>query len=226
MNELYSKEATGSTHKIETGCGNLYVTVNKNPKRPEQYEILAYMGKAGGCAASQAEAISRLSTYILKNGGTIEDVAKELVGIRCPCPLTEHNKVALSCPDAIGKLLERYSNSKSEESVVKDSHDKKVTSSTHRVKIGCGYIYVTVAEYPKEKYDISSLIGKGGGCSTAQAEAISGLVNLALKIGNIEDVVEELKGIKCPNPIIEGNNMVLSCPDAIAKLLEDYSKCK
>ncbi len=226
MNELYSEEAIGSTHKVETGCGNLYVTINKNPERPEKYEILMYMGKAGGCAASQAEAISILSTFILKNGGKLEDVVEKLKGIRCPSPLLKHKKVALSCPDAVGKLLEKYSNSKIKESSAKNAHKKGVKGRMYQVKIGCGSIYITIDEYPKEKYEIYVQLSKGGGCAASQAEAISGLINLALKRNSIEDVVEELKEIRCPNPIIEGNNMVLSCPDAIAKTLEKYSKGK
>ena len=49
---------TGSTRAMRTGCGKLYVTINRDERGP--FELFATMGKAGGCAASQTEAIARL----------------------------------------------------------------------------------------------------------------------------------------------------------------------
>ena len=97
----------GHTMRVNTGCGNLYVTVNEDEAgRP--FELFNHMGKAGGCAASQNEAIGRLISYALRCGASIEPLIKQLKGISCHRPAwSEEGKIS-SCADGIGKALERY----------------------------------------------------------------------------------------------------------------------
>lgn len=97
----------GSTHLLKTGCGNLYVTINEDETgRP--FEVFTNIGKAGGCAASQAEAIGRLISLALRSNVEPEEIWKQMKGISCHQPSwTEGGKI-LSCSDAIAKALEKY----------------------------------------------------------------------------------------------------------------------
>ncbi|MFN3411723.1 MAG: vitamin B12-dependent ribonucleotide reductase [Exilispira sp.] len=102
----------GKTIRIETGCGHLYVTINE-----DEYglvELFATMGKAGGCASSQIEAISRLISLALRSHIDPNSIIKQLKGIRCPNPTIypSENGKTLSCSDGIAKAIEIYLNEK------------------------------------------------------------------------------------------------------------------
>jgi ribonucleoside-diphosphate reductase alpha chain len=96
----------GSTQRLETGCGHLYVTINEDENG--LCEVFTQMGKSGGCTASQAEAVGRLISLALRSGIEPEVIVKQLKGIRCPSPLWQPGGMVLSCSDAVAKALERF----------------------------------------------------------------------------------------------------------------------
>lgn len=98
----------GTTRLMKTGCGHLYVTINED-KDGNLFELFTHMGKAGGCAASQAEAIGRLVSLALRSNIEPVEIVKQLRGISCHSPAWTNGGKILSCSDAIAKSLEKYS---------------------------------------------------------------------------------------------------------------------
>ena len=112
----------GITEKVVIGCGNLYVTVNYDDKGI--CEVFANLGRAGGCP-SQSEATSRLISTALRSGLEVNEIIEQLKGIRCHSTLRQRalnpNIKVLSCPDAIGKVLEKVAKMKAEEDAARTS---------------------------------------------------------------------------------------------------------
>jgi ribonucleoside-diphosphate reductase alpha chain len=100
------KVTRGVTERVNTGCGYIYITVNFDQQGIS--EVFSTLGKAGGCAAAQLEAISRLTSLALRSGIDVESIVKHLRGIRCPSIAWEQGHAILSCADAIASVLEKY----------------------------------------------------------------------------------------------------------------------
>ena len=103
-----SSTLMGSTDEYRTGCGDLYITVNMD-ESGSPFEVFTNMGKAGGCAASQCEAVGRLASLALRSGVNVSEVIKHLKGISCHQPTwVAGGGRILSCADAVGKALEAF----------------------------------------------------------------------------------------------------------------------
>ena len=97
---------TGITQRIETGCGHMYVTINSDEQGP--CELFTQMGKVGGCASAQLEALARLVSLCLRSNVQVESIVRQLKGIRCPSPMWYKGKIITSCSDGVGTALATY----------------------------------------------------------------------------------------------------------------------
>lgn len=100
------KALKGCTHQMQTGCGPLYVTINEDSNG--LFELFTTMGKAGGCAASQSEAIGRMVSLAWRSGIQARQVVKQLLGISCHCPSGFGDNRVLSCADAVAKAIQNH----------------------------------------------------------------------------------------------------------------------
>ena len=97
----------GRTSKMNSPLGDLYLTINEDEAgRP--FEVFCTLGKAGGAAMADAEAIGRLISLALRSGIPITAVRDQLRGISCDRAVGVGPHKVLSAPDAIGQAIERY----------------------------------------------------------------------------------------------------------------------
>ena len=99
----------GWTYRMQTGCGPLYITLNED--EGGLFELFTTMGKAGGCAASQSEAIGRMVSLAWRSGVQPEEVTKQLLDISCHSPSGFGENKILSCADAVAKAIRNHMSS-------------------------------------------------------------------------------------------------------------------
>ena len=128
-------QTSGVTRRIRTGEGTLYITINEDENG--LCEVFTTIGKAGGNAAAQSEAISRLISLSLRSGLDPKAIVRQLKGISGPNPTWENGRLILSTPDAIGKALDDYlleKNTNSEEKEKKKSDSPRITLAQENVE--------------------------------------------------------------------------------------------
>ncbi len=102
---------TGRTMKMDSPLGDLYVTINEDD-RGKPFEVFCTLGKAGGAAMADSEAIGRLISLSLRSGIPLTAVRDQLRGISCDRAVGVGPQKVLSAPDAIAQALERYMSEK------------------------------------------------------------------------------------------------------------------
>jgi len=94
---------SGTTTKVNTGLGNLYITINHDSD-DRMYEVFATIGKAGGVEVANTEAICRLASLAMQYGVPTSEISDQLVGIQSE-PAWDDGVLIKSMPDAIGRTL-------------------------------------------------------------------------------------------------------------------------
>jgi len=99
------------------------------------------------------------------------------------------------------------------------------TGKTSKFRMGCGTLFVTVNRDDKGICEVFANLGKAGGCPS-QSEATCRAISAALRSGvDPKVMIDQLGGIRCLSAAVarKANKGVdvLSCPDAIARALEE-----
>lgn len=99
-----------------------------------------------------------------------------------------------------------------------------MTGRTYRLKTGYGKLYVTINNDENgAPFEVFATIGRSGGFFQEQSEGMCRLISLALRSGiKTEEVIEKIKGIRGPMPVMTEKGTVLSLPDAIAQIMEEH----
>ena len=180
-------------------------------------------------AAWQKHVTNSVSKTInLPNSATVEDVreAYELAWETGCKAVTVYRDGSKSM-----QVLETRSDSADAEEAVIDQprllvprdRPTSVAGVTDRVRTGHGNMYVTITFDEEGKpFEVFTTLGKAGGCDSANLEAVSRLVSLALRSGiDPDQIVAHLQGITCC-PAWDGGTLIRSAPDAMAHTLVNH----
>jgi ribonucleoside-diphosphate reductase alpha chain len=94
----------GTTIRKETPLGTMFVNITEDD-RGQPFEVFVTLGKAGGSAMADAEALGRLISLALRSGIPLMEIHKQLRGISSDRAVGLGPNKVLSVPDAIGIAL-------------------------------------------------------------------------------------------------------------------------
>ncbi len=98
-----------------------------------------------------------------------------------------------------------------------------ITGRTQKILTGYGALYVTVNEDDKGLFEVFAQIGRGGGYTASFTEGLARLVSLCLRSGvPVDEIVDQLEGIRSPRIAVDHGERIYSIPDAIAKAMKRH----
>ena len=97
----------GTTIRKETPLGVMFVNITEDEKG-QPFEVFLTLGKAGGSAMADAEAMGRLISLALRSGIPIMQIHRQLRGISSDRAVGLGPNKVLSVPDAIGIAIEEW----------------------------------------------------------------------------------------------------------------------
>ncbi|MGH7477541.1 MAG: vitamin B12-dependent ribonucleotide reductase [Longimicrobiales bacterium] len=101
----------GTTRRMQSPLGDLYVTINED-ESGQPFEVFATLGKAGGAAMADVEAIGRLISLALRSGLSMPEIYGQLRGISCDRAVGFGANKVLSVPDAIAQAMVQHEQEK------------------------------------------------------------------------------------------------------------------
>ncbi len=97
----------GTTIRKETPLGVMFVNITEDEKG-QPFEVFINLGKAGGSAMADAEALGRMISLALRSGIPLMAVHRQLRGISSDRAVGFGPSKVLSVPDAVGLALEEW----------------------------------------------------------------------------------------------------------------------
>src|SRR2546422_1101710 len=98
-----------------------------------------------------------------------------------------------------------------------------IKGQTQKILTGYGPLYVTINEDDKGLFELFAQIGRGGGCTASFAAGHGRLVSLCLRSGvPVDEIIDQLEGIRSPRLAIDHGERIFSIPDAIAKAIKRH----
>ncbi|MHB8837504.1 MAG: LAGLIDADG family homing endonuclease, partial [Gemmatimonadaceae bacterium] len=94
----------GTTIRKETPLGVMFVNVTEDEKG-QPFEVFINLGKAGGSAMADAEALGRMLSLALRSGIPLMEIHKQLRGISSDRVVGLGPNKVMSMPDAVGQAL-------------------------------------------------------------------------------------------------------------------------
>ena len=111
--------------------------------------------------------------------------------------------------------------------VAKELRPKKISGETLEMQSPCGKIYVTMNNNPDtgDLMEIFVRFGKSGTCASLVANALTIITSYGLRSGmDVTTAIKGLIGHRCHKaPVIDGNETILSCVDAIGKAIRIHA---
>ncbi len=209
--EHYTVEQTTKLYELMYDLGCKGGTIYRDGSRDEQ--ILATdTKKLGKDVVEQLEA---------------KKVAEEAKSqaVAAPTPVAQQQPAPVSQPVAAPAPIQVSSTTQSVAHISPRKRPDVMHGSTYKIATAYGNLYVTINEDQLGPFEVFSQLGKAGGFFGAQTEAICRMISLALRSGiGISNVIEQLKGIRGPDPVFHNGERILSLPDAIANVLENHLK--
>jgi ribonucleoside-diphosphate reductase alpha chain len=101
----------GTSYRTDTPLGTMFVNITEDDKG-QPFEVFLNLGKAGGSAMADAEAMGRLISLAFRSGIPVLEIVKQLRGISSDRAVGFGPNKVMSVPDAVGMVLERWAREK------------------------------------------------------------------------------------------------------------------
>jgi ribonucleoside-diphosphate reductase alpha chain len=100
------RDLSGTTRKLITGHGPLYVTLNDDEFGPR--ECFVVLGKPGGTASAFSDALGRMISLAETHGASPQEIVHQLRGIQDGHPAGVGPNAVLSVPDGVARAFAEH----------------------------------------------------------------------------------------------------------------------